>query len=549
MKTILALSALALTSASVFALNSANTVRREISRPFYMQQTKTAIEKNAQPIQLKGMKTMTAMPQAVAGPNKAPQTTFGAFYGFGEGTYHCSLLWDGGWYGYQYALAMGFPYSSKFDAILGDSWSMVTASSTIDLNDQKDSEGNLVLSDLGIGSYYMPTIQNGKTSYLYGASKTGQILINASEVESMPYAMFDANELTGFYGGVNTGSASGYAYGSSTPYGGSGITEIDFGKVAGPLQVESLNMWLTTNAGEERFATDEDYILVTIFDKVGEETFEYSGKVTAENIEAADNGSECAIVTFTDVDEDGFETEIYPVLRGEVTVVIENTPGCNYGIIMADSDVEDVDAKGRSIYPSSTAWYHDGSQMDEGMYHWQGADAVVMINALYNAMLTYGENSNETTGYVFSDAQYSTSDSGEEYTWAVSIIDEEDGKKYNDFNIESTFNSEMWSVEYDEDVVLGFDINEDNFEDYSIVSVFVAVKALPEGVDSRNTDVVFTSNDGATYTIHVIQGEETGLASVNEEVANKVSYNLFGQKVADTKAAGLYIIDGKKVIK
>lgn len=541
MKTILTLSAFALLSVSVFAQNSNSCQRRELSRPFYMQRQASSIEKKAEPIQLKGMKTITAMPEKAAGSIKAPQTTYGAYYGFGDGTYHCSLIWDGGWYGYNYALALGFPYASKFTGILGNEWSMVTPSKDVDLNEYVDANGDLVLSDLGIGEYYMPTISSGKQSYLYGASAQGQILIQADQTEEMmPFAKFDANESEGFYGGINTGTSSGYAYGSSTPYGTSGYTEIRFGNVGGPLMVESLKMWLYSQ--DVMFATEDDYILVSLIDVVGDSKIVYTAKVTEENIEEV-NGNFCATATFTEEDEDGFESEITPVLLGDVTVVIENTPGCDYGIIMASSNVEDVDKNGRSIYPGSSYWYHDGSMMEESLYSWQGGDAVVYLSALYNALCEFGTG--ETVFNVTAPAAV-----GEDgYAWVVSAV--QDGQEYNDFDLESTFAFDEWNFEYDEEVVAGFAVDSTYLDQYGFYALFVGLKGLPEGIEGRTTTVKVTSAESATVTINITQGVagENGIAGLKGEAVDpKQIYNLMGQKVLNANAAGLYIQNGKKTL-
>lgn len=544
MKKILALSAVALTSAAAFALPTQNRVSRNIARPFFMQQAPQSAQE-LRPVELKGMKTMLNAPVAASETPaaKPADQEYGAFYGFGEGTYHTSLVWDGGWYSYRYALANGFPYKSKFNAILGTEWTMITASSEIDLSDNVDDEGNLVLSDLGIGNFYMPTIYNGKKSYLYGSTaEAGQMLINATNTEVMPFGMFDAQELEGFYSGVNTGTSTGPGYGSETPFGISGSTIVDFGQVAGPLVVESLNMWVTNlSSGEEMFETDEDYILVTLIDAQENDTVTYTSRVTADNIDG-----QAVVATFSDVDEDGFETEVYPVLLGDVTLLIENTPGCHYSIIMASSDVADVDKNGRSIYPSSTSWYHDGSQMSEGYYHWQGADAVVMLNAYYNAAIDYNTHGTECNMYVFDDAVYN-----EGVTWAFGEP-MEDGKRYNDLLIESTFDSELYEVSVsDEAMIAGFDVDESQYEEYGVIAFFIAVNELPAGVTGRECDVVFISNGSAEYTVHVKQGTaaNTGLEGIKYDAAKQSAYNLMGQKVLNTNAAGLYLVNGKKIMK
>ena len=552
MKQFFTLSAAALVSAVAFAGPTHDTAKSApVVRNFSTAQ-QVAPKPELRPLQLQAFKQNAVAVKADRAQN-APAAEYGAFYGFGDGTYHCSLIWDAGFYGYTYAIAQGFPYAAKFDAILGNKWTMQTASDVIDLSEFADEDNNLVLSDLGIGGFYMPTITNRRKSYTYGANTNdNQVLINASWKEDYPVAMFDANEIDSFYGGVNTGSGSGYAYGSSTAYGPSGITLVEYGKVAGPLVVSSVNMWIMANDEAPMFASDEDYILVTLEDKISEdETLTYNAYIREENIEES-GGSQCAIASFVEIDEDGFEYEIAPVLQGEVTLVITNTEGCNYGIIMASSDVDDVDADGYLIYPSATRWYHDGSQMNEGYYRWQGADGAIYLNAHYNALVPYVFGTlTPGTGYTDSTCEVYYTEDGQAYQWAIGTVDAEDGSVYNNFMIASTFSSENDTIKVycDDDALLGFDLDDSAYEDYNELDYFFAVAPLPEGQDSRTIEVTLVSNEEAELTIKIYQtAGEFNPEGINNVVAdNKKSavYNLQGQK--SIAESGLMVQDGKVI--
>lgn len=552
MKHFFTLSAAALVSAVALAGPTRDTAKSApVFRNFSSQQT-VAPKPELRPVQLQAFKQNAVAVKADRSQN-APAATYGAYYGFGDGTYHCSLIWDAGFYGYTYAIAQGFPYAAKFDAILGNKWTMQTASETIDLSEFADEDNNLVLSDLGIGGFYMPSITNRRTTYTYGANTNdNQVLVNASWKEDYPVAMFDANELDNFYGGVNTGSGSGYAYGSSTAYGPSGETVVSFGKVAGPLVVSSVNMWIMANDEAPMFATDEDYILATIEDKISEkETRTYHAYIREENIETSGNSS-CAIASFVEIDEDGFEFEIAPVLEGEVTLVITNTEGCNYGIIMAASDVEDTDADGNLIYPSATRWYHDGSVIEEGYYRWQGADGAIYLNAHYNALVPYPYGTQALgTGYVDSTCEIYTAEDGTQYQWAVGTIDPEDGKAYNNFMVESTFSSQNDTIQvWADETLVGFDLDDSSYDDYGVLDYFFAVTPLPEGVNSRTIQVTLISNEEAELTFNIYQTagvydpEGNGINAVVADNKKRTLYNLQGQK---TTESGLVVKDGKVV--
>lgn len=550
MKHFFTLSAAALVSTVALAGPTRDTAKlAPVVRNFSSQQT-VAPKPELRPVQLQAFKENAVAVKADRSQN-APAATYGAYYGFGDGTYHCSLIWDAGFYGYTYAIAQGFPYAAKFDAILGNKWTMQTASETIDLSEFADEDNNLVLSDLGLGGFYMPSITNRRTTYTYGANTNdNQVLVNASWKDDYPVAMFDANEIDKFYGGVNTGSSSGYAYGSTTAYGPSGVTIIDFGKVGGPLVVSSVNMWIMANDEAPMFASKKDYILATLEDKVSEEDVRtYTAYIREENLETSGN-STCAIASFVEVDEDGFEFEIAPVLEGEVTLYITNTEGCNYGIIMASSDVEDTDADGRSIYPSSTHWYHDGSIIEEGYYSWQGADAVVYLNAHYNALVPYPYGTLKLgTGFVDSTCEIQTAEDGTQYQWAMGLIDAEDGKAYSNFMVESTFSNQNDTILVSGDEgIIAYDFDDADYEDYNVISYFFAVSPLPEGVDSRTLQVTLVSNEEAELTFNIYQTsgvyDPAGINNVVADNKKRTLYNLQGQK---TTESGLVVKDGKVV--
>ena len=268
------------------------------------------------------------------------------------------------------------------------------------------------------------------------------------------------------------------------------------------------------------------------------------------------NGSTCGVGKFVEIDEDGFESEVSPVLTGNVFIDITGSEGTDYGIIMVSSDMEDEDAEGYVYYDSRSYWWSDGSAdgMQERFYRWTADDACVILDARYNALTTYGTPERSATGYVPNDATYSEASDGTKYAWAVAGVNEE-GEAYNDFDVESTFDLEHFTVEYDPEVVAGLDFDTTYYADHSLIALFVAVKELPADMETRTTTVTFTSNEEVEYPITITQyGAGAGIKGINKDAEKEDTeiYNLQGVKVSKSEAdlpAGVYVKNGKKFVK
>jgi len=370
--------------------------------------------------------------------------------------------------------------------------------------------------------------------------------------------VFDATESDHFYAGFSGGN---YGYGSYTPYGPSNFTYISIGKVGGPFVVDNVCIWLTTNT--QLFASEDDYILVTIYDYQESDTLTYNAYIRSENIETSTNGSTCGVGKFVEIDEDGFESEVSPVLMGEVEIEITGTEGTDYGLIMAESNVEDEDSEGYSYYQSHTYWYCDGSagSLDEGFYRWTTSDAAVILNANYNAVLNYETGERSATGFVPNNATYYQAEDGTSYTWAVGSTSVTGDTLYNNFMVESTYNVDVFSVEYDEDVILGIDFDstyyapEDPELPNNLLSFYFAVKELPSDVESRTTTVKLISNNAAEYPITITQyGPTAGINTITKDAEKEENaiYNLQGVLVSKSEedlAPGVYVKNGKKFVK
>ena len=552
------LSAVALLSATALAgPQFEGAVSRHISLPNQPAKIERALPTATRPIELRSGENLKpgrfeAMGETSSAARRAKATTYGAYYSFGEGTLKSSLVWDGGFYGYSYAVAHAFPYSAKFNAQLGNSWTMITASETLDLSENVDSDGNLFMDNLGIGNYYMPTINARDAQYTWSTRDTkGQILNYALFQDSWGMGTFDAFEVEAFYSGYSDG----YGYGSSTPYGPSNRTLVDIGQVGGPLVVDDVCIWLVTET--QLFATEDDYILVSLYDIHPNDTIIYNAYIRPENIEEATNGATCGVGKFVEIDEDGFESEVSPVVTGEVRILITGTEGTDYGIIMAYSDMEDEDDEGYKYYDSHTYWWNEVAEggMQQRFYRWTAIDAAVILDARFNALTTYGTPEREAVGIVPNDATYYQAEDGTSYTWAVSNVSVTGDTLYNDFDVETTFNLDNFTVEYDPEVVVGLDFDTTYYADYNLVMLYVAVKELPQDVETRTTTVTFTSNEEVVYPITITQfGAGAGINNVAKDAEKEDNevYNLQGVKVCKSEAdlpAGVYVKNGKKFVK
>ena len=552
------LSAVALLSATALAgPQFEGAVSRHISLPNQPAKIERALPTATRPIELRSGENLKpgrfeAMGETSSAARRAKATTYGAYYSFGEGTLKSSLVWDGGFYGYSYAVAHAFPYSAKFNAQLGNSWTMITASETLDLSENVDSDGNLFMDNLGIGNYYMPTINARDAQYTWSTRDTkGQILNYALFQDSWGMGTFDAFEVEAFYSGYSDG----YGYGSSTPYGPSNRTLVDIGQVGGPLVVDDVCIWLVTET--QLFATEDDYILVSLYDIHPNDTIIYNAYIRPENIETSSNGATCGVGKFVEIDEDGFESEVSPVVTGEVQILITGTEGTDYGIIMAYSDMEDEDDEGYKYYDSHTYWWNEVADggMQQRFYRWTAIDAAVILDARFNALTTYGTPEREAVGIVPNDATYYQAEDGTSYTWAVSNVSVTGDTLYNDFDVETTFNLDNFTVEYDPEVVVGLDFDTTYYADYNLVMLYVAVKELPQDVETRTTTVTFTSNEEVVYPITITQfGAGAGINNVAKDAEKEDNevYNLQGVKVCKSEAdlpAGVYVKNGKKFVK
>lgn len=472
---------------------------------------------------------------AVRGEAKAPAAVAPAFYNLGDGVLTYGLHYmEGqqgmGWYGGAPYL-FSHPFSAKF---IGSTPDATWSASSNDLTPYVEKGGVLNTSEImGLGGFYLPVITVGRNRYWFGSPKstkeTDGAIFQGTEREAMGMGVYDA--YTGkLYGGVN----GGYAFGSSVEGGvASHATIVDLGKVTN-LTVESIQAWLITKSVP---LSDKGSLYCQLVCEVSKDSvLTYESVLTMADLEETDEGQYCANFTFSEVDEDGFSSEVTPVLTGDVSIIIEDDdPAADYGFVcVADENESHQDAEGYPLLQSKTFFYYS---TDDKYYSWYGLDAVISVIGYFNAFCDFASNNNVIEAKIPVEGGL-----------AVSQIDPKDGSAYNDFDLISTFGVEDIFYEAPEWVELSCDDEYYTFDETTgngdrYLLFFVGAEALPEGVTGRSGDVVLNSN-GAIFTFHVTQGEatESAINVVRDDKSNTRVYNLAGQQ---TVPQGLFVRDNK----
>lgn len=509
---------------------------------------------------------------------KSVKTPINAFYNLGEGIFYPGLQYqtiDGntGWY-YSGYFMNGQAYNFSVIGTKGDSWALTNSAAT-DLNEY--AEDGVLKLDNGIGGWYGPQITNTKAreTYYYGGTWASGVYTNYpngfensgmylgtydEEQYYMPLAIYDPLECTDYVGhGVGQ-----YGFGSTTYYGASGSTLVELGNVGGGLVVDHLQFKMLSASGTPMGEGAE--ITVTIYDYEGEDfdnakvyTAELSPSDFIEDGVGSYGTYYCVNVYFSDLDEEGFETEIAPVLNNNVEIVInDNQTNVDYGFFMNSDDREDPDqlysdGSGYPVVEARTFWWYGEEQ---GYYRWRGSNATIDIMGYFNNLSTYGSSERSAVGYVPNDATYyEDSETGTKYAYAVSSVSVTGDTVYNDFDVASTFDIESIEVDYDEDVVAVCEFDSSYFSSNNAILFYVGLKELPSDVETRTTTVTITSNNEVSYPITITQyGATAGINAITKDVEKEDNeiYNLQGVKVGQSDAVlapGVYVKNGKKFVK
>lgn len=480
-----------------------------------------------------------------------------AYYNLGDGCFYSGLyVHDGGAYFTGYAM-YGQVANFNLKGCLGNKWSMTDPTSK-DLSDYVDEENNLKLPVLGVGGFYGPKVASETEEYYYAGKWAGDALpaypdgfensivyigLYNDKAEDLCFFMsvYDPWECT-TYVGYNVGK---YAYGSNRNGVESHATLIDLGNVGGGLVIDHLQFQLISGSscplgeGGEMKVTivDADPVVDTLINK-------FEATILPEDIEligaAGQFGSEYFVnVRFSEEDLDGFTSEVTPVVNGSVQILIQdNAVNCDYGFLLNADDREnenDYNAQANYYYGVTNERSYWFNPTDQKFRSNVNSNATVDVVGYFNYLGgTEGEREFTVTAPV-------------EGGYAVSVI--EDGVAYNDVDLLSTFDVEYLTVVDCPDWISP-DVDDSYYEEQGIIAVFFNTGELPAGVKGRSGDVVICSNDQVYVTVTVNQGEvSTDLNSVKVAEKSAPIYNLMGQQVKNTNAKGLYLINGKKVMK
>ena len=475
--------------------------------------------------------------------------------------------------------------SARFDRVIGTTW---TVNGT-DMNQYLSDASRFPISEIygtAFGTYYAPAISNARSgsTYFYGSDGDGSaqyaVVAGPDHSEGIVassfgvYNMYDAEK-------VYTAWANTYAYGSrsfeSSGWGGyveSDLTVIDLGYTGGGLVVDRIDAECISNTDCPVKGNVEDghFIGATLVDidmETGEPTYYRTylaegdaGVMKLYEYTGGDGAAAYSLhFTFVEEDEDGFSTEISPVLNGYVYLYLYNFKDENVdcGIYMAYNENADGDGN----YDNQTHSYYDvwvdgvlqtDSYGDAGWYYDNRTDAAVNFYGYFNCFRDFMVGAKEVTVEIPAEGG-----------WAVSSVDE-DGTQYNDIDVASSFPIDDitieecpdWLVDSEGNLLLQYDDSyfaESETSNVSNVLLFYAgAEALPEGETGRQGDIVLRSNDQVDFIIHVVQGTPTESISKvqNDVVKSDVVYNLQGVKVSKSESelsAGVYVKNGKKFVK
>lgn len=437
-----------------------------------------------------------------------------------------------------------------------------------------DDEGNFSTIPFGCpAGFYAPTMTDAKSrsSYTYGdlgqvnqkggITKPTDSRFFLSNGETMPLGAYEIWSGTNFYSAYTNTPAYG-SYGFVDDETGSKIASntlmIDLGYLHG-FVIENVQFPCINHADDNAAALrDIDTLWVTLYDidPAGVLPVKtYEAVITADNQITDKGGWNIVTTTFAEIDEDGFESEISPIIYGEGIIEISGfaKEGMSCAIPMiyrAEGRSTGEDQFGTHSYMDM---YVDGEVMRdaEGYVAFYGdtySDAVVNFNGHF-AYIGDAEGNFDMTGYVPADAVWEEYE-GIKYTLAVSAV--LDGKEYYDFDMMATDKFEEWEFETeDEDKILAIDVDSTYIAQYGIYMIYVAVTDKLEAGESTVLKIYDMGEVCSTITI--TNGSPSGIIAVNKDAEKEedVVYNLQGIKVNGNKESlksGLYLTKGKKFV-
>ncbi len=480
-------------------------------------------------------------------------------------------------YNYRSCYIMGQTFTSYFQPTTKGLWSI----EDIDLDQYPfvDSDNNFTLTPFGVPTAWTcPILTTGKASYTYGdagaASNQGvsypeNSVFFASDGDNMAVGAYDYWCGGRFYMGYNNTPA----YGSyNLPDAIWDIDEttgdttfcqinsntliIDLGHIPG-FVAENLHLTggpYTQEAPLMNGAT-LSFALIDYDENEVDETVVYQGTVTADDFIQDAGEWWTAIASFTEEDEDGFETSISPVIRHSAQLVITGfyQDGVDFAIPMMYSANE----KGETDFPTHA--YYDLIVNGEQYLDQDGdpiftsdvyTDAVVN---LYGHFTFIGGTEGEKTmeGWIDDTSVYETAEDGTKYTLAYSGTGE-DGKMHYDFDYMSTFGIDYITADFDADKILDFEADSTYYGQYGVYMLFLAVSDKLEPGETTSVKVYTNNEDYMTINITNRIGAGINNVAKDAEKEDNEVYNLQGVKVSKSDAdlpAGIYVKNGKKFVK
>lgn len=424
------------------------------------------------------------------------------------------------------------------------------------------------------GGYYMPKIRNGNDFYYYGSDGanasvgygivfTGEYATDEESLNSVGNYNIYAN--TQWYMGFSNTVAFGSRkfINKDSVLVTSNSTMIEYEVPAGQyfvLDRVEIPLIVSSDENGQDYASiweDEEVTLdAYILEETGvkDEYNTYHATISTSDLDSVGDALRMTI-NFTEVDEDGFEAGITPVLRNNFRLIITGfaKPGIHIGIQMIYDVNSYQTANGYvSEYGTHSYFdqYRDGVVYEDGAFFYDSrVEALVNLIGSYYTFCDYSTGAAKFEGTVpFGSKVYSQE--GLDFCVAVSGVSEE-GKEYNDFDIFTDATADEIVVVCDDPNLLGYDVDDSYFESNGVQIIYFYVKPVlagEQGYTVRGT--IETEIASMDFEIVAMDENGTSLQKVAVAKENKTMiYNMMGQQVKNTNAKGIYMMNGKKVIK
>lgn len=494
---------------------------------------------------------------------KAPAgSADGALYRPSSHSLKASLFYkeDADAWGYSYVTPMLFSqaYKGTYQKVAGNSWTIGENDSAVDNADLDDQRNyDMGLAGMGVGGFYTPKIWSKRgASYFYGSDDPEggfDYSVNykgdaSSSIAVGAYQLYGDMKL--YWGYTNTLAYGARDYENADgKHAQSNSLLVEYGDLGGGYVLQYLELPIITHEEDTPYFENGGEVTITLIDynEETDEQVEYTSVIGEDDVFFDGSGNALIHASFTETDENGFETEIEPVLNGSVTLLMTGfmQEGVNIGFRMCWDNTADEDSRSGGDFGPTHSYFDmwvDGELQltDEGKVAWYYTDcteAVISMVGYFNALCEYGTGEKVMNGTVPVEGGY-----------AVSMIDDATGDAYNDFDLASSFSFEEVEVIEAPEWVTSFEYDDSYYEDYSVIAYFFGADALPAGVTGREGDVVLCSNGEVTMTIHLTQGT-VGISQIQNDAVKNNVYNLQGVKVAGDLQSGLYIQNGKKIVK